>query len=186
MSFASCARLSRIQSILEGRVRAAGVVMVVCKGWEREERGAQPPNGFRCGAKFENAVGLTLLPSNKIAGHPVRPRGERRLPSAGPESSTTVFLGALHHQLSRSPCAGSWPQAWPRVHTAPRACLPPYLVFRLPGVLATGQLVTSPCSVIKSPVHHQHGCVGKLLSQCLWLRSGKTRVPCSPFRPSLL
>lgn len=27
---------------------------------EREERETQPPNGFRCGAKFENAVGLAL------------------------------------------------------------------------------------------------------------------------------
>lgn len=35
-------------------------------------------------------------------------------------------------------------------------------MFWLPEALATGQLVTSPCSVIKRPVHHQQGCLGKL------------------------
>lgn len=28
--------------------------------WGGQERVAQPPNGFRCGAKFRNAAGLAL------------------------------------------------------------------------------------------------------------------------------
>ena len=74
-----------------------------------------------------------------------------------------VQLAPLHHRLSPVPPLGSQPRRG-LAFTLRRSLvyLPPYLVFRLPGVLATGQLVTSPCSVIKSPVHHQHGCLGKL------------------------
>ena len=74
-----------------------------------------------------------------------------------------VPLAPLHHRLSPVPPSAPGPSVASRSHCAQSLVyLPPYLVFRLPGVLATGQLVTSPCSVIKSPVHHQHGCLGKL------------------------
>lgn len=75
-----------------------------------------------------------------------------------------VQLVPLNHQLSLGPCARLLAPAWPPFsHCA--SCLvylQLYLVFWLPGVLATGQLVTSPCSVINRPVHHQQGCLGKL------------------------
>lgn len=35
-------------------------VMGVGEGRREKKETPSPPNGFRCGAKFENAVGLTL------------------------------------------------------------------------------------------------------------------------------
>ena len=103
--------------------------------------------------------------SNKIAGHPERQRGGEggcllRWPRI---LHNCVHLAPLHHRCHRSPRSAPGPGVASPSHCAERlVCLPPYLVLRLPGVLATGQLVTSPCSVIKSPVHHQQGCLGKL------------------------
>lgn len=115
-----------------------------------------------------NSKMLLVSPSasNKIAGHPERPQeGEGRLLSPlapGPQQLCSVGA-AQSPAVTGFPCwllAPVWP---PFSHCA--ACLAYvrlYLVFGLPGVLATGQFVTGPCSAIRRPVHHQQGCLGKL------------------------
>lgn len=104
--------------------------------------------------------------SNKIAGHPERPQGgERRLLSPlAPGLNNCVQLVPLNHQLSLGPSARLSGPAWPRFshYAACLVYLQLYLVFGLPEALATSHLVTSPCSVIKRPVHHRQGCLGKL------------------------
>lgn len=103
--------------------------------------------------------------SNKIAGHPARPRGgERRLPSAlAPSRPQLCSLSAAPSPAVTGPPAQLPAPAWPRVHTAPKPCLPPTVSgVSAPGGLGDWSACHKPCSVIKSPVHHQHGCLGKL------------------------
>lgn len=128
--------------------------------------------------------------SNKIAGHPERPQGgERRLLSPlAPGLNNCVRLAQLNHQLSPCPSAGLAGPTWLRFshYASCLVYLQLYLVFWLPEALATSQLVRSPCSVIKRPVHHQQGCLGEAVTLRLWLHSGKTRVPCRSFPLSAL
>lgn len=54
-------------------------------------------------------------------------------------------------------------------------------MFRLPEALATRQLVTDPQLCNQETCPSPAGVFGEAVTHCLWLHSGKTRVPCRSF-----
>lgn len=162
--------------------------MVVWGGGERRKRRPAPQMVLDVVPNSKMLWGSPSA-SNKIAGHPARPRGgERRLPSArAPSRPQLCSVSAAPSPAVTGPPARLPAPAWPRVHTAPKPCLPPTVSgVSAPGGLGDRSACHKPLLCNQEPCPSPARVFGEAVTQRLWLRSGKTRVPCSPFPPSLL
>ena len=165
------------------------MVMVLCEGvGERRKRRPAPQMVLDVVPNSKMLWGSPSA-SNKIAGHPARPRGrERRLPSTlAPSPPQLCSLSAAPSPAVTGPPLGSWPQRGLAFTLRPEPCLPPTVSgVSAPGGLGDRSACHKPLLCNQEPCPSPARVFGEAVTQCLWLRSGKTRVPCSRFRPSLL